>query len=149
MKATILPLLTFLSCFLCNFTDIKAQTIYFSYDSAGNQNIRELKCISCEPKHTVDRVASEELTTLSEKSTLRYYPNPVTNELHLDWTLVDNQQLTSITLYAINGQHIRTFSNLEKQTKFQIPFSDYPNGMYSLIILYNNSEKQAYTIIKK
>jgi len=149
MKATTTLLLATLTFAIYSSSDIKAQTVYFSYDAAGNQNRREFKCISCQPKHRANRVAPEALTKLSEKSMLRYYPNPVTDALHLNWTSVDNQQPTSIILYAINGQHIRTISNLEKQTEFTIPFSNYPNGMYSVIIHYNNNEKQACTIIKK
>jgi len=149
MKAATLSFITILSCFLCNSIATKAQTIHFSYDAAGNQTIRELICISCQPKHSDDRIAGEEFTPSTTKSTLRYYPNPVTNELHLNWTLADKQQPTTVILYSINGQHIKTFSNLEKQTEFTIPFFGYSNGIYSLIIEYNNGEKQAFTIIKK
>ncbi len=151
MKVTILPLITILSCFLCNSIDTKAQTIHFSYDTAGNQITRKQICKECigvvEPG--VDRIARPDIIPLKPKEQLLYYPNPVIDELYLKWSSVDNKLLVSIALYSINGQHIRTFSNLEKQTDFKIPFFHYPNGMYSLIIQYDNGEKQAFTIIKK
>ncbi|WP_347066784.1 T9SS type A sorting domain-containing protein [Flavobacterium sp. WV_118_3] len=151
MKVAILPLITILSCFLCNSIDTKAQTLHFSYDTAGNQITRELICKECigvvEPG--VNRIARPDTIPPKPKEQLQYYPNPVIDELYLKWSSVDNKLPVSIALYSINGQHIRTFSNLERQSGFKIPFSGCPSGIYSLIINYTNGEQQALTIIKK
>lgn len=151
MKVAILPLITILSCFLCSSIDTKAQTLHFSYDTAGNQITRALICKECigvvEPG--VNRIARPDTIPLKPKEQLQYHPNPVIDELYLKWSSVNNKLLVSIALYSINGQHIRAFSNLERQSGFKIPFSGYPSGIYSLIFNYTNGEQQVLTIIKK
>lgn len=151
MKISTILLTSALGCIICFSNDTKAQTLHFSYDTAGNQIIREQICQECVGviDSSTDRIAKPDRIPTKPKNQVHYFPNPVIDELHLKWSSVDDKLLMSVALYSINGQHIRTFSNLERQSDFKIPFSDCPSGIYSLIINYSNSEKQALTIIKK
>lgn len=129
----------------------KAQSLRFTYDPAGNQSTRELICREC--IGTVDpsenRITQTDLLPTQPKKKVRYYPNPVTDELHLEWTTENEVYLSSIVIYSLNGAYLKTYSNLEKQTAIQIPFYLYPEGVYSLLLHYTNGEQLPVKILKK
>jgi hypothetical protein len=133
----------------------KAQDkITFDYDNAGNQIKREL-CLSCNkagyktasPKE-VAALQEEDLEKFTPEDVISYYPNPVKEELYLKWELVIDKNVSSIYLYALNGQVLKTYNNLEKTNALNIPFFNYPTGTYLVVLVYNDGEQKTIKIVK-
>ena len=134
---------------------MKAQDkITFDYDAAGNQIIREL-CLSCNkpsaktkaPKE-VSALKEEDLEKFTPEDVISYYPNPVKEELYLKWELVADKYVSAINLYALNGQVLRTYDNIDKVKNLNIPFFDYPRGTYLVVLMYNDGESKTIKIVK-
>lgn len=132
-----------------------ADRITFSYDDAGNQIQRKL-CIDC----TTSKMANEsikEITALEEGDLLKfspqdvisYYPNPVKEELYLQWELIEGNYVSSIQVFGLNGQVLQSFTNLDKKNNQNIAFQGYPTGMYAVILFYKNGEQKSIKIVKK
>jgi hypothetical protein len=128
--------------------------ITFDYDNAGNQIKREL-CLSCNkanykttaPKE-VAAIKEEDLQKLFPEDVISYYPNPVKEELYLKWELVIDKSVATIYLYDLNGRVLQTYNNLEKTNNLNIPFFNYPTGVYLIALVYNNGEQKIIKIEK-
>ena len=131
-----------------------AQRIQFNYDTAGNQT-RRFICLSC-PARVADSIPKE-ITELKEEDLLKfspedvisYYPNPVREELYLKWDLTNENKVSSIEVFSINGQRVNVYSNLEKENSKNIPFQEYPQGTYLVLLNYANGEEKSITILKQ
>lgn len=136
------------------FTKAQDNKITFDYDNAGNQTIREL-CLSCTkpgyktkaPKEIV-ALEEEDLQKFSPEDVISYYPNPVKEELYLKWELVEGKTVSSIYLYALNGQVLKTYENLDKANALNIPFFNYPVGTYLIVLVYSDGEQKTIKIVK-
>lgn len=145
---------TLLILFCC--TVVIAQNpdkIVFSYDSAGNQSLREL-CINCTNPNAryisnPKELKKEDLITSEVSNLVSYYPNPVKEELYLSWELANNNAVTAIQIYDINGRLFRTFQGLTTVNLQIIPFVEYPVGNYLVMLRYANGEEKTIKIIKK
>ena len=133
---------------------VNAQRIKFEYDTAGNQTKRFI-CLGCSarvadsiPKE-ITELKEEDLLKFSLEDVISYYPNPVREELYLKWELTIENKVSSIEVFSINGQHIKTFSNLEKENTKNIPFHEYPIGTYLVVLNYTNGEQKSITILKQ
>lgn len=145
---------TLLLLFCCSL--IVAQNpdkIVFTYDAAGNQTLREL-CINCtnpnaryisNPKD----LKKEDLVKSDVSDFISYYPNPVKEELYLSWELANNNSVTAIQIYDLNGRLIRAFQRLTSVNIQTIPFTEYPAGNYLVMLVYSNGEQKTIKIIKK
>ena len=141
--------------FLCFSLFVKAQDkITFDYDNAGNQIKREL-CISCNKAgyktkaiKEVTALVEEDLEKFTPEDVISYYPNPVKEELYLKWELVADKTVSSIYLYSINGQVLKTYDNLDKSNNLNIPFFNYPTGTYLVVLVYNGGEQKTIKIVK-
>ncbi len=134
---------------------VKAQDkITFDYDNAGNQIKREL-CLNCNksnykitaPKE-ITALQEEDLQKISPEDLISYYPNPVKEELYLKWEPVEGKTVSSIYLYGINGQVLKTLDNLEKTNALNIPFINYPTGIYLVVLVYIDGEQTIIKIVK-
>lgn len=133
----------------------KAQDkITFDYDNAGNQIKREL-CLSCNKANyktkevkEVTALQDEDLEKFIPEDVISYYPNPVKEELYLKWELVEGKVVSSIYLYALNGQVLKTYEKLDKTNNLNIPFLNYPKGTYLVILVYNDGEQKTIKIVK-
>lgn len=134
---------------------IKAQDkITFDYDNAGNQIKREL-CLSCSnPNYKtkfikeVTALQEEDLQKFFPEDMISYYPNPVKEELYLKWELANENTVSSLHVYNINGKTLQSFMNLEKLNTQIIPFQNYPTGVYLIVLLYSNGEQKTVKIVK-
>lgn len=128
--------------------------VIFDYDAAGNQIKREL-CISCTqagyktkaPKE-VTALQEEDLQKFFPEDVISFYPNPVKEELYLQWELVADKTVSSIYLYTINGQVLKMYNDFKKANTLNIPFSEYPKGTYLVVLVYNNGEQKTIKIAK-
>ncbi|GGA67188.1 hypothetical protein GCM10008015_04900 [Flavobacterium palustre] len=147
----ILTFLLFLYCCIAQAQD----RITFSYDDAGNQTQR-LLCINCttskmteEKIREITALEDEDLQKFFPEDLISYYPNPVKEELYLQWELIEGNTVSSIQLYDLNGRVLGTFSNLDKKNNQNIAFQNYPTGMYAVILFYKNGEQKSIKIVKK
>lgn len=145
---------------LCNYISQAqvADRITFSYDNAGNQ-IQRILCINCTTSKmsnesikeiaALEELEEEDLLKFSEQDVISYYPNPVKEELYLQWELMEGNYVTSIMLYDMNGRVLQSFSNLDTKNNQNITFQSYPIGMYAVVLFYKKGEQKSIKIIKK
>ncbi|MFV8343753.1 T9SS type A sorting domain-containing protein [Flavobacterium sp. XS2P39] len=131
--------------------------IIFEYDNAGNQ-IKRYLCINCPPgTGKTSNVSPKEITALKEEElqkffpedVISYYPNPVKEELYIKWELIKDNLVTSIQVYGLSGQLLKSYSGLEKNNTQNIPFQSYPSGTYAVVLFYSNGEQKSIKIIKQ
>ncbi|TDE52697.1 T9SS type A sorting domain-containing protein [Flavobacterium sp. GT3P67] len=142
---------------LLSVTFSKAQNnkITFDYDAAGNQIKRDL-CLNC-TNANYKTTNSKEVTALKEEDlqkffpedVISYYPNPVKEELYLKWELIEGNLVTSIQVYGLSGQLLKSYSGLEKNNAQNIPFQTYPSGTYLIVLSYTYGEQKNIKIIKQ
>lgn len=136
---------------------VKAQDnkIIFDYDGAGNQIKREL-CIGC-TKPNYKTASPKEITALKEEDLLKfspqdnisYYPNPVKEELYVKWELINDNTVTALQVYSLNGQVLQSYANMEQTNAKNLPFQSYPSGTYLIVLTYRNGEQKSIKIIKQ
>ncbi|KAF2515832.1 T9SS type A sorting domain-containing protein [Flavobacterium salilacus subsp. salilacus] len=134
-----------------------AQTQYdvlvFDYDIAGNQITRELICISCDnplrPAHEHAEEESIALTQSSEYEQLSYYPNPVLEQLYIKWVNNHEIYVTTIEVYSIRGQKVKRIENLKGADNHTIDFGSFAQGIYTVLLMYNNNTVEDLKVIKK
>ena len=130
-----------------------AQTkLNFGYDGAGNQKNRTL-CINCpstsKQAKEIAALTDQDLEKLSEQDVISFYPNPVKEELYLQWELPNENYIASIQIFSINGQVLKQYVTTNKTKNQNIPFQSYPGGMYVVLLKYNNGEEKSIKIIKQ
>ncbi|OXA75881.1 Por secretion system C-terminal sorting domain-containing protein [Flavobacterium aquidurense] len=133
------------------------QKITFNYDSAGNQILRELCLSGCNPLakpakeevKEIEALADEDLLKFSQEDVISYYPNPVKEELYIKWELKDENYVTSIQVFNLTGQLLRSYEPTAHNDNQNIAFQDYPTGIYAVMLYYNNGEQKSIKIIKK
>lgn len=130
----------------------EAQTISFGYDVAGNQTTRSL-CLLCQSKKgdTKEIVAltDDNLQKFYPEDVISYYPNPVKEELYLKWELINNNYVSSIKVYDLNGRIIDSYGNLDNTNNQNVFFQRFPKGIYIVVLIYNNKEEKSIKIIKE
>lgn len=147
-----LLLILFLGCTIF----VKAQDrIKFEYDLAGNQIQRQL-CINCSSSKISKKSSNEvsaldeaELQKFSKEDTFSYYPNPVMEELYVQWSNSEINKISRIQVYDFSGRLLKQFSDLGNQNNQKISFQSYPSGSYLVILVYNQGTQQTIKIIKK
>lgn len=147
MKKTYI-LLLFLISFISN-----AQKVQFTYDNAGNQTAR-VYCLcagnrtSGEPVKEVAALKEEDLLKFFPEDVISYYPNPVQDQLYLKWELTNDNKVSTIQLFALTGQLLKSYSKLENTNDKVLSFQEYPKGIYNLFLVYTNGEQKSIKIIK-
>jgi len=145
-------LLTILLFGFCAFS-IAQTKLNFSYDQAGNQ-ITRILCINCLAKSVKEIVEPEalredDLEKFAPEDVVSYYPNPVREELYLQWELAHDNYVTSVHVYSMTGQVLRTFQISVAANNLIIPFQQYPTGVYLVLLSYKNGGEKSIKIIKK
>ncbi|MEO8237474.1 MAG: T9SS type A sorting domain-containing protein [Flavobacterium sp.] len=139
---------------LFSFLSNAQQKLTFSYDTAGNQINRTLCLSGCTGKPAkevkeIEALVEEDMEKFYPEDAISYYPNPVKEELYLKWELIGSNTVTSIQIYNLNGQLVKSYSNLEKENAENIPFQSYPTGIYAVVLFYSNNEQKSIKIIKQ
>lgn len=140
--------------FLLCFSGVNAQAkLTFTYDNAGNQLTRIL-CINCVSKSVkevkeTEAVTENDLLQFSANDVISYYPNPVKEELYLQWQLTKDNYVTSINLYAMTGQVLRTYQRSSADNSLTVPFQNYPSGIYIVLLSYKDGGEKSIKIIKQ
>lgn len=140
-------LLLLLFCFSLNGI---AQSINFEYDAAGNQIKRTYQAFGKQsngPVKEYEDLTQTDLQKFFPEDVISYYPNPVKDELYLEWELVDDNKVLSIEIYNINGQLIKNINNLS-DNKTIISFHEYTSGTYLVNLNFATGNQKSITIIK-
>jgi len=147
----IITLLFFGICALSN----AQQKIIFAYDSAGNQITRTLCISGCsataktvEEVKEIEALTDEDLQKFFPEDAISYYPNPVKEELYLKWQFKDNVSVSSIQVFSVTGQLLRTYEPSLRTESQNIGFQNYSAGVYAVILYYSNGDKKSIKIIK-
>ncbi len=129
--------------------------LVFSYDSSGNQTLRDNICLNCSasavdiPKDSIPAdVNNDELTDRLEEKFIAS-PNPVTQILNVEWLTATQNPIQNIALYGGNNQLLQTINTTSKINQTAIDFSNYPSGFYVLLVLYADGHTRTHKIIKK
>jgi Secretion system C-terminal sorting domain len=126
--------------------------ITFDYDAAGNQTKREL-CINCATTAKVitdpKQLTKADLIPSDVSEFISYYPNPVQQELYLSWQLANNNAVTTIQTFDLNGRLIQSYQGLESANVQTVSFANYPTGVYAVVLAYKNGETKSIKIVKQ
>ena len=132
------------------------QKITFNYDAAGNQILRELCLSGCDPLakpakavKEIEALADEDLLKFSQEDVISYYPNPVKEELYIKWELKDDNYVSSIQVFNLTGQLLRSYQLAVRNDSQNIAFQDYPTGIYAVMLYYSNGDQKSIKIMKK
>lgn len=136
-------------CFVVN----AQKKLTFSYDGAGNQTSRVL-CITCLSKTVqevkeIEAVTENDLEKFFPEDVISYYPNPVREELYLQWQLAQDNYVTAVYVYSITGQVLRTFQANINTSNLNIPFQNYAAGVYLVVLSYKDGGEKSIKIIKQ
>ncbi|MDX6188499.1 T9SS type A sorting domain-containing protein [Flavobacterium sp. Fl-318] len=129
----------------------KAQTkIKFSYDDAGNQ-ISRILCINCTSKSVkeVKAIVEDDLEKFSKEDVISYYPNPVKEELYLQWELAQDNYVKFVQVYSMTGQVLRNYQTNETTKNLIISFQSFPSGVYIVLLSYKAGEDKSIKIVKQ
>jgi len=120
-----------------------ADRVRFLYDESGNQRERKI-CINCtanKPTIQSDEIVGKNIETFVEEDGLKAYPNPVSEELFIEFNSIDIEKKVSfVEVYSISGQIVKRYSEVKTDTTLIIPFMELAQGMYIVNIIYNNGE---------
>jgi hypothetical protein len=142
----------FFAFLIASFYTNAQDKITFDYDAAGNQTQRIL-CITCATTAKVitdpKLLTKADLITSDVSDLISYYPNPVQQELYLSWQLANNNAVTTIQTFDLNGRLIQSYHGLESAKVQTIPFASYPTGIYAVVLAYSNGETKSIKIVKQ
>ena len=132
-------LLTLFMCATNLYAQQEPPPLYLEYDKAGNQIVSDLVCVNC-PEDEGEKQHLDALT---------YYPNPLAEELYLNWKNTETAYVTTIRVYSLNGKQLASKDNLELQTELRLNFGDKNAGIYIIEVLSNDGSTNTFKIIKK
>jgi len=139
---------------LFSFLSNAQQKLTFSYDTAGNQINRTLCLSGCTGKPAkevkeIEALVEEDMEKFYPEDAISYYPNPVKEELFLKWIISEDNYVSSINIVSITGQVLRQYHTTSGTATQNIPFQEYPTGVYIVLLNYSNGEQKSIKIIKK
>lgn len=125
-------------------------TLYFSYDAAGNQVLRDVVCINCGGTimRTHNTLPSDEKITVAVES-LTASPNPVTHKLTIKWVYNKANPLQELQLRSANGSLLQKLPAKTEVGQTELDFSTYLPGMYLLMGIGSNGKITTIKIVKQ
>jgi hypothetical protein len=133
---------------------IAQDKLVFSYDTAGNQILRNRVCLTCLQAvmpSTLDSIPiAEEEASLDEFGTFKMvaYPNPVTDILYVEWEDHPDKKPNQILLFTLDGRKVMDTPLSGKYGSYGVEFNRHPPGAYLLLVIYESGKKESFKIIK-
>ena len=148
MKKNIFTLLFLASALGC----FGQGSLTFTYDVAGNQTNRHYIVVSNKlanrnVKQIKDLVEAD-LKTSDVSEEIKFYPNPVQEDLFIQWIETEVKKETQLQLFDMNGQLLKTYFNLPENNSMTINFQVFPSGIFNLILDYSNGEIKILKVVK-
>lgn len=132
--------------------------IKFSYDSAGNQILRDRVCVNCTSskstvtkKELIEEIAEEEINVdeiENKESLITAYPNPVTDLLHVSWIESQNA-VVQLSVFRVDGRMLNIQNVNSLYGELNLDFSRYPSGIYLLLVTYQDNYVETIKVVKK
>lgn len=126
--------------------------ITFEYDAAGNQ-VQRFTCLFCPARLNQDvkeiaELQEEDLQKFFPEDIISYYPNPVKEELYLKWELINDNKVSSIEVFDMNGRVVQNYKDQKAENNQVISFKEFPVGLYVINLNYTNGEIKTIKILK-
>ncbi|HEX9980165.1 MAG TPA: T9SS type A sorting domain-containing protein [Flavobacterium sp.] len=128
--------------------------IQFDYDLAGNQIKRYVIDIVAgkenpEVVKALDSLVEGDLLTSDIYADVKFYPNPVQEQLYVKWTNVKQVHVENISVFNLGGQKLYNF-DIEGDTESTIVnFQPLPEGLFTLVLTYSDGNRKTLKIVKK
>ncbi|WP_395043755.1 T9SS type A sorting domain-containing protein [Flavobacterium sp.] len=128
--------------------------IQFEYDAAGNQVIRKTIDIlpgrfSNDTIKNIKDLVENDLIKTDLYDDIKYYPNPVLEELYITWNSIEQNKISKIELYSMSGQLLKSDLVKNNTNNVVVSFRDYPQGFYTILLVCVNGERKSLKIVKK
>lgn len=130
-------------------SELKAQTIHYSYDAAGNRIKREIVLApedSLTRQSEVKKAMTANYSDMLSGRNLRIYPNPTEGILKVDFSGCTDAEQCHVKLFNMSGQQL--FFTDSPSSIETINLISQPKGIYLLSIIING-EESTWRIIKK
>ncbi len=121
----------------------------FEYDAAGNQILRKYTKIAGKHSSKSIKEVTKNLITSDIYNDIKYYPNPVQNELYIKWENLKTITVEEIQILNSFGQIVFSCQNLKLENSYTVDFKNYSTGYYNVVLLYSNNTKKNLKIIKE
>jgi hypothetical protein len=139
------PMLFFIGVLL--FTPfLYGQQTLFSYDTAGNQITTYVE-INLVPSGKMANDTSLQNNPIYKD--VKYFPNPVKSELYMEWEVIEENTLSSISIFNLEGILLNSYKEMNNIDNYILPFENYPQGVYLVGFLYSNGDQKTFKIIKQ
>ncbi|OIQ18100.1 MAG: hypothetical protein BM557_07745 [Flavobacterium sp. MedPE-SWcel] len=128
----------------------------FDYDESGNQIKRDLICVNCDDplRPAPEQIGEEDkesigLTQSDKYEQLSYYPNPVLEQLYIKWVNSKELYVVAVEVYTLKGQKVVSFQDLAGVNNYKVNFENLAQGVYVVMLIYNNESIKDLKVIKK
>lgn len=141
--------------FFSSYGQGNVKRISFEYDTAGNQTRRYI-CVNCSARIAQDSTKTQKTKLNNEivdktdiNKQIKYYPNPVLEELIITWDRDEDKFISNIELYSMSGQLIKTYSDTKDKDTNSVSFLNLPQGFYNVLVVFNTGERKTLKIVKQ
>ncbi len=147
-------LLTFLILFLTYCSFAQNQKLKFTYDTAGNQILRDRVCATCLKAVLPQAIDSLVVGSLSDPQTdknnfaITAYPNPVTQSLFVDWFPHEVLVPTGLEVFSMEGRLMATKPIAGERGEQSLDFGPYPPGVYLVNVSFANGERRTFKVVR-
>ncbi len=146
-------LLTFFA-FILTTGLLAQQKLKFTYDTAGNQILRDRVCATClkavlpqEIDSLIAEAPAEDLNNVANFDIVAY-PNPVTNLLFVDWIPDPDLEPLSVQLFSLDSRQLASYTIRRGQTEQEVNFEAFPAGLYILSVSFKNGTSRSFKVIR-
>lgn len=125
--------------------------IGFTYDTAGNQTKQHfiVTKLASQQAAVAQATTAEKPEAPIVQQHLDYYPNPVENQLSLNWSKSTGTHIVSLQIFTVGYKLIKTITPAKTQQQTTLQFNNYAQGIYLVKALFSNGSYQTFKIIKK
>jgi Secretion system C-terminal sorting domain len=143
-------LLLLLALFTVGLSFGQPKRIMFYYDAAGNQT-RRIVVKTFDSRMTNESLSPTANDFVSDPNNekISYFPNPVKELLTIKWVNENNNYVSSIIVYNINGQEVQNLKTTNRQETFDVNFQTLALGFYNVALVYATGETKILKIVKQ
>jgi len=91
----------------------------------------------------------EEVILYTDSKIAMLYPNPVTNELHIEIFETFDEQEVALDVYAVSGQKMATITVENGNRNVEIDFDQFPAGAYLIRLRLGETNVRTMKVIKR